>query len=65
MNEAAMAPSGVMPSRQPMKDERSSVIQYIGPDRQYDAQADDWTARRSIDSLSMIADAFTLVWLME
>ena len=25
-----MAPPGVMPSQQPMKDERSSVTQYLG-----------------------------------
>src|SRR4051795_11572236 len=30
MNEAAIAPPGVMPSQQPMKDERSSVTQYFG-----------------------------------
>src|SRR6266849_9905642 len=30
MNEAAIAPPGVMPSQQPMKDERNSVIQYLG-----------------------------------
>src|SRR5580704_12196202 len=30
MNEAAMAPPGVMPSQQPMNDERSSVTQYFG-----------------------------------
>ena len=30
MKEAAIAPPGVMPSQQPMKDERSSVTQYFG-----------------------------------
>src|SRR6478609_5491131 len=30
MNEAAIAPPGVMPSQQPMKEERSSVTQYFG-----------------------------------
>src|SRR3954462_14206808 len=30
MNDAAMAPPGVMPSQQPMKDERSKVTQYLG-----------------------------------
>ena len=30
MNEAAIAPPGVMPSQQPMNDERSSVAQYLG-----------------------------------
>src|SRR5258707_2755185 len=30
MKDAAMAPPGVMPSQQPMKDERSSVTQYFG-----------------------------------
>src|SRR3954454_10209959 len=30
MNEAAMAPPGVMPSQQPIKEERNSVIQYFG-----------------------------------
>src|ERR1700710_2956395 len=30
MNEAAIAPPGVMPSQQPMKDERSRVTQYFG-----------------------------------
>src|SRR6185436_4336975 len=30
MKEAAMAPPGVMPSQQPMKDERSSDTQYFG-----------------------------------
>src|SRR5215475_11281864 len=30
MNEAAIAPPGVMPSQQPMNDERSSVTQYFG-----------------------------------
>src|SRR3982075_2548992 len=30
MNDAAIAPPGVMPSQQPMKDERSSVTQYFG-----------------------------------
>src|SRR6185295_16694848 len=33
MNDAAIAPPGVMPSQQPMKDERSSVIQYFGRSR--------------------------------
>jgi len=30
MKDAAIAPPGVMPSQQPMKDERSSVTQYFG-----------------------------------
>ena len=30
MKEAAIAPPGVMPSQQPMKDERNSVTQYFG-----------------------------------
>src|SRR3954462_9074942 len=30
MKEAAIAPPGVMPSQQPMKEERSSVTQYFG-----------------------------------
>src|SRR6478609_1764740 len=30
MNEAAIAPPGVMPSQQPMQDERKSVTQYFG-----------------------------------
>src|SRR4029450_11218236 len=30
MNDAAIAPPGVMPSQQPMKEERSSVTQYFG-----------------------------------
>ncbi len=30
MKEAAIAPPGVMPSQQPMKEERSSVTQYLG-----------------------------------
>src|ERR1700752_4751727 len=30
MKEAAMAPPGVMPSQQPMKEERSKVTQYFG-----------------------------------
>jgi hypothetical protein len=30
MNEAAIAPPGVMPSQHPMNDERSSVSQYFG-----------------------------------
>src|SRR5882762_7913909 len=30
MNEAAIAPPGVMPSQQPMNDERSNVTQYFG-----------------------------------
>ena len=30
MNEAAIAPPGVMPSQQPMTEERSSVTQYFG-----------------------------------
>src|SRR6476646_7621919 len=30
MNEAAIAPPGVMPSQQPMNEERSSVTQYFG-----------------------------------
>src|SRR3954469_10509424 len=30
MNDAAMAPPGVMPSQQPMNDERSKVTQYFG-----------------------------------
>src|SRR6201999_1905012 len=30
MKEAAIAPPGVMPSQQPMKEERTSVIQYLG-----------------------------------
>ena len=30
MNDAAMAPPGVMPSQQPITDERTSVIQYFG-----------------------------------
>src|SRR3954462_5488017 len=30
MNEAAIAPPGVMPSQQPMNDERNSVTQYFG-----------------------------------
>src|ERR1700754_4983198 len=30
MKEAAIAPPGVMPSQQPMKDERSKVTQYFG-----------------------------------
>src|ERR1700710_3095696 len=34
MKDAAMAPPGVMPSQQPMKDERSSVTQYFGRARQ-------------------------------
>src|SRR5882672_12638078 len=30
MNDAAIAPPGVMPSQQPMNDERNSVTQYFG-----------------------------------
>ena len=30
MKDAAIAPPGVMPSQQPMKDERSNVTQYFG-----------------------------------
>src|SRR6267154_3394616 len=30
MKDAAIAPPGVMPSQQPMKEDRSSVIQYFG-----------------------------------
>src|SRR6195952_3306772 len=37
MNDAAIAPPGVMPSQQPMKDERSSVIQYFGRSFQTDS----------------------------
>src|SRR4051794_5601115 len=37
MNEAAIAPPGVMPSQQPMKEERSSVTQYFGRSRQTDS----------------------------
>src|ERR1700712_4947173 len=33
MNDAAIAPPGVMPSQQPMKDERNSVTQYFGNSR--------------------------------
>src|SRR4051795_5866417 len=34
MNDAAIAPPGVMPSQQPMKEERTSVTQYFGRSRQ-------------------------------
>src|SRR5882757_6278131 len=37
MKEAAMAPPGVMPSQQPMKEERSSVTQYFGRSFQTDS----------------------------
>src|SRR3954462_2877616 len=37
MKEAAIAPPGVMPSQQPMKEERSSVTQYFGRSRQTDS----------------------------
>src|SRR5215204_3519367 len=37
MKEAAIAPPGVMPSQQPMKDERSSVTQYLGRSLQTDS----------------------------
>src|SRR5215510_1052860 len=37
MKEAAIAPPGVMPSQQPMKDERSSVTQYFGKSFQTDS----------------------------
>jgi hypothetical protein len=30
MNDAAIAPPGVMPSQQPMMDERNSLVQYFG-----------------------------------
>ena len=43
MNDAAIAPPGVMPSQQPMTEERSSVTQYLGRSfqtLQHDAQAD-------------------------
>ena len=43
MNEAAIAPPGVMPSQQPMKDERNSVTQYFGRSFQTDS-----TTRRLI-----------------
>src|ERR1041384_2899619 len=33
MNEAAMAPPGVMPNQQPIADERRSVTQYLGISR--------------------------------
>ena len=42
MKEAAIAPPGVMPSQQPMKDERNSVTQYFG--RSF--QTDSTTRRR-------------------
>src|ERR1700737_644079 len=45
MNEAAMAPPGVMPSQQPMNDERSSVTQYFGRSFQTDS-----TTRRLIEA---------------
>src|SRR5436189_5540060 len=37
MNEAAIAPPGVMPSQQPMNDERNSVTQYFGRSLQTDS----------------------------
>src|SRR6476620_12180901 len=37
MKEAAMAPPGVMPSQQPMKEERNSVAQYFGKSFQTDS----------------------------
>src|SRR3954453_2122722 len=37
MNEAAMAPPGVMPSQQPMNEERNSVTQYFGRSFQTDS----------------------------
>src|SRR6476620_2381297 len=37
MKEAAIAPPGVMPSQQPMKDERRSVTQYFGKSFQTDS----------------------------
>ena len=36
MNEAAIAPPGVMPSQQPMNEERNSVTQYFGRSFQTD-----------------------------
>src|SRR2546421_13123279 len=43
MKEAAIAPPGVMPSQQPMNEERSSVTQYFGRPFQTDS-----TTRREI-----------------
>src|SRR2546430_14392231 len=43
MKDAAIAPPGVMPSQQPMKEERSSVTQYLGRPFQTDS-----TARREM-----------------
>src|SRR5882757_8050509 len=37
MKEAAIAPPGVMPSQQPMKEERNSVTQYFGKSFQTDS----------------------------
>src|SRR6476620_7348921 len=37
MNDAAIAPPGVMPSQQPMKEERNSVTQYFGRSFQTDS----------------------------
>src|SRR4029078_5940084 len=37
MKDAAIAPPGVMPSQQPMKDERSKVTQYFGRSFQTDS----------------------------
>src|SRR5882757_10604827 len=37
MNEAAIAPPGVIPSQQPMNDERSNVTQYFGRSLQTDS----------------------------
>src|ERR1700759_3701947 len=45
MKDAAIAPPGVMPSQQPMKDERSSVTQYFG--RSFQTES---TTRRLIEA---------------
>src|SRR6185503_19883714 len=37
MKDAAMAPPGVMPSQQPMNEERNSVTQYFGRSSQTDS----------------------------